>query len=159
SYPIVSEGTPRAGLMASVVMADDGAVFDGKMAEVGPLGGAETAFAALAEALAGRGHRGTVGNRCCSTLFHQGGVWRPLSTGLPAACDLYIGSRGHRVIGLVRSARRRLFWLHNPASYLKKPRNLWRLAWYRPTLVATGAYHAATVPQWLPRGGLEIIPY
>ena len=41
--------------MASVVMADDGIDFDGLMAETAPLGGAETAFVALAEALAARG--------------------------------------------------------------------------------------------------------
>ena len=145
--------------MASVVMADDGAAFDGRTAETGPLGGAETAFAALAEALAGRGHQVMVRNRCCAALLHKGVLWAPWSAGVPTICDLYIGNRGHRVIGLVQKARRRLFWLHNPAGYLKKPRNLWRLAWYRPTLVATGAYHATTVPQWLPRGGLEIIPY
>src|SRR5262245_23019756 len=145
--------------MASVVMADDGAAFDGKTAEVGPLGGAETAFAALAEALAGRGHQVIVRNRCRSTLVHKGVLWAPLSAGVPAACDLYIGSRGHRVIGLVRKARRRLFWLHNPAGYLKKPRNLWRLAWYRPTLITSGAYHTGTIPAWLPCGGREIIPY
>ena len=52
-----------------------------------------------------------------------------------------------------------MLWLHNPAFYLKKPRNLWRLAWYRPTLVVTGGYHAATIPRWLPCGGCEIIPY
>ena len=50
--------------MASVVMADDGVAFDGAMAEAAPLGGAETAFVALAEALAGRGHRVEVRNRC-----------------------------------------------------------------------------------------------
>ena len=49
-------------------------------------------------------------------------------------------------------------WLHNPPRYLKKPRNVWRLARYRPTLVVTGAYHAATVPQWLPCGGLRDHP-
>ena len=38
--------------MASVVMADDSIAFDGLMAETAALGGAETAFAALAEALA-----------------------------------------------------------------------------------------------------------
>ena len=38
--------------MASVVMADDGIAFDGVMAQTAPLGGAETAFVALAEALA-----------------------------------------------------------------------------------------------------------
>ena len=145
--------------MADVVMADDGIAFDGATAEWGPLGGAETAFAALAEALARRGHRVAVRNRCRAALCHNGVQWAPLSEGVPSACDLYIGSRGHRVIGLVPKARRRLFWLHNPAGYLKKPRNLWRLARHRPILITTGAYHATTVPAWLPSGGREIIPY
>src|SRR4029077_16767665 len=72
SDPLLSEGAARlvaagaAGrgaspyrdrVMASVVMADDGIAFDGVMAETAPLGGAETAFVGLAEALAGRGHR------------------------------------------------------------------------------------------------------
>src|SRR6266851_1481794 len=145
--------------MATVVMADDGIAFDGVMAEEGPLGGAETAFAALAEALARRGHEVGVWNHCHAALSHKGVSWAPFAGGVPTACDLYIGNRGHRVIGLVRQAGRRLFWLHNPAGYLKKPRNLWRLAWYRPTLVATGPYHATSVPPWLPCGGRVIIPY
>ncbi len=145
--------------MAEVVMADDGIAFDGVKAEEGPLGGAETAFAALAEALARRGHQVAVRNRCQTALCHNGVQWAPLSEGVPSACDLYIGSRGHRVMGLVRKARRRLFWLHNPAGYLKKPRNLWRLARYRPILITTGNYHATTLPDWLPCGGREIIPY
>jgi glycosyltransferase involved in cell wall biosynthesis len=145
--------------MAKVVMADDGIAFDGATAEKGPLGGAETAFVALAEALAQRGHQVSVRNRCRVAIRHKDVHWAPLSSGLPAACDLYIGNRGHRVIGLVRKARCRLFWLHNPASYLRKPRNLGRLAWFRPILITTGAYHAATIPSWLPCGGREIIPY
>jgi glycosyltransferase involved in cell wall biosynthesis len=145
--------------MAHVVMADDGVAFDGSMAETSPLGGAETAFVALAEALAARGHSVEIRNRCAAALTHKGVRWVPLGRDLPATCDLYIGNRGHRVIGLVRHARRRLFWLHNPARYLRKPRNVWRLAWYRPTLVVTGVYHARTVPAWLPQGGCETIPY
>src|ERR1700751_2400084 len=145
--------------MARVVMADDGIAFDGAMAEEGPLGGAETAFVALAEALAPRGHEVVARNRCRTALRHKGVCWAPLSGEVPAACDLFIGNRGHRVIGLVRKVRRRLFWLHNPAGYLKKPRNLWRLAWYRPTLITSGSYHAETIPGWLPCGGREIIPY
>jgi glycosyltransferase involved in cell wall biosynthesis len=144
--------------MASVVMADDGIAFDGVMAEQAPLGGAETAFAALAEALGRRGHRVEVRNRCHAALTHKGVRWAPLSSRVPAACDLYIGNRGHRVIGLVRRAGRRVFWLHNPAGYLGKPRNLCRLAWYRPTLIVSGPYHAATIPRWLPCGH-KIIPY
>jgi glycosyltransferase involved in cell wall biosynthesis len=145
--------------MAGVVMADDGIAFDGVMAETAPLGGAETAFVALAEALAARGHRVEARNRCRAAVAHKGVCWAPLSGDFPHACDLYIANRSHRVIGLVRRAGRRVLWLHNPAFYLKKPRNLWRLARYRPTLVVTGAYHAKTVPRWLPSGGCEIIPY
>jgi len=140
-------------------MADYGVAFDGRTAEAGPLGGAETAFVALAEALAARGHRVAARNHCRAALCHKGVEWAPLAAGVPEACDLYIGNRGHRVIGLAPGARRRLFWLHNPARYLKKPRVLWPLLRYRPTLVVTGRYHAGTVPAWLPRGGLEIIPY
>jgi hypothetical protein len=145
--------------MAEVVMADDGIAFDGATGEHAPLGGAETAFVALAEALANRGHQVAVRNRCTAALLYKGVSWAPLSGDMPPGCDLYIGNRGHRVMGLVRRARRRLFWLHNPAGYLKKPRNLSRLARYRPVLVTTGAYHAATVPRWLPCGGRRTIPY
>jgi len=144
--------------MASVVMADDGIAFDGAMAEMGPLGGAETAFVALAEALAARGHRVEARSHCPTPVRHKGVNWAPLADGVPATCDLYIGNRGHRVIGLSRP-RRRLFWLHNPAQYLRKPRNLWRLAWYRPLLVSTGQYHASTIPGWLSDGGRTVIPY
>src|SRR5215469_9864809 len=111
--------------MADVVMADDGIAFDGPMAETAPLGGAETAFVALAEALAARGHRVEVRNRCHSAVAHKGVRWAPLPSDLPQACDLCIASRSPRIIGLVRHAKRRLLWLHNPAAYLKKPRNLW----------------------------------
>ena len=106
-----------------------------------------------------RGARVAVRNHCRAALHHKGVDWAPLDEAVPQECDLYIGNRGHRVIGLAPGARHRLFWLHNPARYLKKPRVLWPLLRYRPTLVVTGDYHAGTVPAWIPRGGLEIIPY
>ena len=144
--------------MAHVVMADDGIAFDGATAAAGPLGGAETAFAALAEALAARGHRVEARSNCRAPLCHNGVHWAPLASGVPNECDLYIGNRGHRVIGLVPEAKRRLFWLHNPGSYLKKPRFIAPLIRQRPTLIVTGDYHASTVPAWLPCER-RIIPY
>jgi glycosyltransferase involved in cell wall biosynthesis len=144
--------------MAHVVMADDGISFDGATAEAGPLGGAETAFVALAEALAARGHRVEARSNCPAPLCHNGVAWAPLDSGVPRGCDLYIGNRGHRVIGLVPKAKRRLFWLHNPAGYLRKPRFLGRLLRHRPMLIVTGEYHASTVPAWLPCER-QIIPY
>jgi glycosyltransferase involved in cell wall biosynthesis len=59
----------------------------------------------------------------------------------------------------VPRARRRLLWLHNPARYLKKPRMALRIAWYRPSVVTTGVYHASTVPPWLLCGERVVISY
>jgi glycosyltransferase involved in cell wall biosynthesis len=145
--------------MAHIVMADDGIPFDGTSVETGPLGGAETAFIALAEALAARGHRVEARSKCRAPINHNGVAWAPLTAGAPPRCDLLIANRGARLLGLVPRAGRRLFWLHNPARYLKKPRNLWLLARYRPTLVLCGRHHAGTVPRWLPRSGETIMPY
>ncbi len=146
--------------MASVVMADDGIAFDGVMAETGPLGGAETAFVALAEALAARGHDVRALSRCAAPVRHNGVAWSPIDSGdIPRSCDLYIGNRGHRLIGLVPHPRRRVLWLHNPARYLRKPRMAARIAWYRPLIVTTGAYHASTIPRWIIDGGQTVIPY
>src|SRR5205823_4100427 len=105
--PVLSQGPPRARVMPTVVMADDGIAFDGATAEAGPLGGAETAFVALAEAWAARGHQVEVRNGCVAPLTHKGVHWAPLDSGVPAECDLYIGNRGHRVIELAPGARRR----------------------------------------------------
>jgi glycosyltransferase involved in cell wall biosynthesis len=145
--------------MARVVMADASIPFDGVTAKAGPLGGAETAFVALAEALAARGHQVEVRNLCKAPVRHKNVSWAPIGAGVPDTCDLYIGNRGHRMIGLVPRPRHRVLWLHNPAYYLKKPRMAWRIAWYRPNIVTTGVYHASTVPSWLICGGRTIIPY
>jgi len=145
--------------MAEVVMADDGIVFDGTTPSRAPLGGAEAAFLTVAEALAARGHRVFVRNRCATALPYRGVDWAPLASGTPERCDLYIANRGHRLIGLVPRAGRRLFWIHNPGSYLRKfryVRELWR---HRPVIVTTGRYHARTVPWWMPCAGHAVIPY
>jgi glycosyltransferase involved in cell wall biosynthesis len=141
-----------------IVMADDGIVFDGLTQERAPLGGAEGAFVSLAEALAARGHRVLVRNRCAAPLAHKGVAWAPLADGTPAGADLYIANRGHRLIGRV-PARRGLFWIHNPGRYLKKPRYVWALLRHRPVIVTLGPHHAATVPRWMPSGGRAVIPY
>lgn len=145
--------------MALVVMADDGIAFDGRTPETRPLGGAESAFLSLAEAFAARGHRVLVRNHCKGSLTYKGVEWRPLSHGLPSRAGLYIANRGHRLIGLVPNAHCRVFWIHNPASYLKKPRYVLALLRHHPIIVTLGAAHAATVPRWLPRGGDAVIPY
>ena len=145
--------------MADIVMADDGIAFDGKLAEVAPMGGAEAAFVGLAEALARRGHRVVAANNCAAPLDHNGVAWRRLDGFAPDRADLYIANRGERLLRRVKAARRTIFWIHNPAGYLLKWRYLSKLALRQPLIVFSGAVHAASYPRWAPSGGRRIIPY
>ena len=140
-------------------MTDDGIVFDGRTLDQRPLGGAETSFVEMANALAARGHEVLVRNRCAAPLVHRGVDWRPLADGLPDQADLYIANRGDKLLRLVPEARRVLFWIHNPAGYLLKWRYQWKLARRRPVIVFSGASHAGTYPAWAFAGGREIVPY
>lgn len=143
--------------MARIVLADDGLAFDGRSAEAGTAGGAETAFAKLAEGLA-KQHEVQAFTRGGATLEHCGVAWKDLSAGVPDEADLYVANRGHRLLDLVPRARRTLFWLHNDARYLLKYRYLARLWRRRPTLVFVSRAHADTASRWIPDGGRHVIP-
>lgn len=146
--------------MAHILLADDGIAFDGTTLERRPLGGAETAFVSLANALAARGHRVSVRNRCAAPVVHCEVSWAPLDAADDReTADLYIANRSWRLIGRFPRVKRRVFWIHNPASYLLKFRYLVRLARFRPPIVFSGAYHASTYPAWAPDGGRAIILY
>lgn len=145
--------------MASIVMTDDGIIFDGNSLNEGPLGGAETAFVSLAQAFSARGHDVHIRNRCPAAMSRDGIDWSPLDAGLPDKCDLYIANRSDKLLPLLPGARQAVFWIHNPARYLLKMRYLWKLWRRRPPIVFSGAYHAATYPSWAPDGGRLVIPY
>ncbi|MGE5505741.1 MAG: glycosyltransferase family 1 protein, partial [Actinomycetota bacterium] len=115
--------------MARIVMADDGIAFDGRTLDERPLGGAETSFVEMANALAARGHEVLVCNRCDGPVVHRGVSWRPLAEGIPDTADLYIPNRGDKLLKHCRGAARTIFWIHNPAGYLMKWRYQWKLAW------------------------------
>jgi glycosyltransferase involved in cell wall biosynthesis len=146
-------------MSASIVMIDDGVVFDGRSAEAGPLGGAETAFIGLAQGFAQRGHRVQAFARGAARIEMGGVAWAPVEAGTPETADLYIANRGHRLLDLVPAARRIAFWVHNPARYVVKPRYLWRLWRRQPVVVFLGDFHAGTLPSWVPTGGRRVIPY
>ena len=140
-------------------MADDGIVFDGIVMRERALGGAESAFVNLAEAFAARGHQVTVCNNCPNPGAQFGVEWRSIARGFPDAADLYVANRGDKLIlAMRRRARLSVFWVHNPARYLLKPRYLWKLAWQRPPIVFAGPAHAATYPAWAPGGPRVAIP-
>lgn len=145
--------------MARIVMADDGIAFDGRSPEIGPLGGAESAFVALAEALARRGHAVQAYTKCAAPLQHNGVAYHPIERGTPEGADLYIANRGDKLLPLVPEARAAAFWIHNPAKYLLKVRYLTKLWKRHPTLVFLSAYHATTYPAWAPGGRRIVIPH
>lgn len=145
--------------MAHIVMADDGISFDGRTLDQRPLGGAETSFIEMANALAARGHDVHVYNKCDEALTHRGVHWHPIGEGIPQTADLYIPNRGDKLLKACRHAKRIIFWIHNPAGYLLKWRYQWKLAWRRPVIVFSGASHAGTYPRWGFDGGREIVPY
>lgn len=144
--------------MARIALADDGLAFDGRGAETGALGGAETAFVRLAEALAARGHEIRAYTNGGARLRHKDVAWAPLAEFADDAPDLYVANRGHRLLDLARGARRAVFWLHNDAAYLKKWRYLRPLLTRRPMLVFVSESHRARAPFWLPSGGRVAIP-
>ena len=140
-------------------MTDDGITFDGASLERGPLGGAETAFISIAVALARRGHKVTVKNKCVVAMEKNGVLWSPLEEGVAEKCNLYIANRSDKLLLSAREAEQAVFWIHNPAQYLLKFRYLWKLWRRRPLIIFSGNYHANSYPKWGPDGGRQIIPY
>ncbi|TAH35608.1 MAG: glycosyltransferase family 1 protein [Alphaproteobacteria bacterium] len=149
--------------MAHFLFADESIVFDGQSIERGPLGGAESAFISMCEALAKRGHKISVRNKCLAPLDHNGVSWRPLGAPWPQDADVYVANRGWQLIDLMPDIKRRIFWIHNPANYLLKFRYFHRIARYRPSIVFSGQHHADTyppfAPPWLKPNSRIIIPY
>ena len=142
-----------------VILVDDGIRFDGSTLDKYPLGGVESSVIFLVRELAKRGHWVSVYNRCERAMSCDGVDWIPLSNGLPDKADLYIANRADNLIGQVPKARKSIFWVHNPASYLMKWRYLYKLWRYRPMVVFIGDVHATTLPNWVPDGGRKVIPY
>ena len=140
-----------------IVLADAGLAFDGLSPRERPLGGAESAFVALAEALAAAGGEVEAFAKDARAVTHNGVVWKPAGAAWPKKADLFIANRSPRLISAPIQARRRVFWLHNPAQFLSKWRYLWPIVTRAPTLVFAGPSHAATAPGWLP-GKRVIIP-
>lgn len=140
-----------------IVLADAGLAFDGLTPRERPLGGAESAFVALAEALAAQGAEVHAFAKDARAMEHLGVAWKPAGTAWPRQIDLFIANRSPRLLSAKIDAKKRVFWLHNPAQFLSKARYLWPVLTRRPTLVFAGPSHAATAPGWLP-GRRVLIP-
>ncbi len=146
--------------MARILLADDGIEFDGQTPEQRPLGGVESSIINLTQELAKRGHTVFVRNNCVTPLTYKNVFWHPIENGeWPKNIDLYIANRGDKLIERMPSAKRTVFWIHNPAFYIKKWRYLSKLWRVKPAIIYIGDYHATTYPEWMPGGERVVIPY
>lgn len=145
--------------MAKIIFTDNGIPFFGKTPRTRSIGGAQTAFIYLAEALVKNGHEVKVFNNCEEEGEFNGVVWQDIRQIQVEKCDLHIANQNPALISLVRKTRHKMFWFHNPANYLLKFRNLRRLLWWRPTMVFSSNYHMTTLPDWVPCGKRVKIPY
>jgi hypothetical protein len=144
--------------MARIVLADRDLAYDGSWPEERAPDDAALALVRLAEALASRGHRVTAYTRGTKSISARGVAWEPLSKGLPTEADLFIANRHHRLLKLVRRARRTVIWLHRPGLSLLRWGRISAYARRRPSMVFLGVYHAASYPGWGPGGPRAIIP-
>lgn len=140
-----------------VVMADQGIAFDGKTPGERPLGGAESAFVALAGAFAQTGAEVFAHTQDGREFFLNGVQWRGVAHAFPENADLYIANRNPKLVARAIKAKRRIFWLHNDARFLTKPRYLMPLVTTRPDLVFVSQWHATTAPRWIPAGPRRVI--
>lgn len=146
--------------MARVLLADDGIEFDGLTPEQRPLGGVESSVVNLMQELAKRGHDVFVRNKCSAPIVHKGVSWHPIDDGAwPDDIDLYIANRGDKLIERMPSAKRTVYWTHNPAKYMMKWRYLSKFWRVKPAIIFIGDYHATTYPGWAPGGDRVVIPY
>lgn len=128
--------------MMRIVMGTEDAHVPAAAVGARPLGGAETAFALLAEAFERRGH---------SVEVCAGG-----DAASAAPAGMVLASRLPRVFRRLPRRGRRVLWLHNPGGYLRKPRHLLPLLAARPGVVTLGPSHSASLPRWLPFRPVEI---
>lgn len=125
-----------------ITLVDDSIPFDGYTASSRPLGGAEKGFAALAGALARRGHTVSVFNRCRWSMFIEGAQWETFEGKKPLLTDMLIALRKPELLGFVRQAKRRVLWHTGPGRMLAKKATREILADLKPTILLCSAVQA-----------------
>ena len=143
--------------MAKIVIADSTERYDGRDLERRPLGGTESSVIRMARELVRRGHEVTVYTNCDGPITDHGVEWRPLSESPPQTCDLYVAVQHPRLIGFVRSPRRRAIWVVWQPNHLKHYKHIWRSWWYRPVPVLISLHQVEIYSPFLPRRDPHIV--
>jgi len=137
--------------MASIVIADSTASYDGRDLDRRPLGGTESSVVRCARELARRGHNVTVHTPCGAVIQHEDVLWKPLYQAPQASCDLYVAVQQPNLLGLVRKPKRVAIWVLWPSNQLKHYKKIWRMWLHRPVPVLESHYQLERYSPFLPR--------
>ncbi len=146
--------------MTKLLFVDNGIEFDSTLFRKIPLGGAEVAFVCLVEELAKLDYEVVVYNNCKNQGLINNVNWKKLDERIFAEkFDVLIINRGDKFLNLKRNCKKRIFWIHNPASYLIKYRYLSKLFFNDFKIIFSSNYHKKTYPWWAPSKERIVIPY
>tara|TARA_B100000963_G_C22624213_1_gene671503 strand:- start:999 stop:2036 length:1038 start_codon:yes stop_codon:yes gene_type:complete len=146
--------------MTKVLFIDNGIEFDSKLLREKPFGGAEVAFVSLVESLACLGLEIVVYNNCIYEGKINNVEWRKIGKKLHLeSFDSLVVNRGDKYLNFRKECKNRIFWIHNPASYLLKYRYISKLFFNDFKIVFSSNYHLSTYPKWAPSQERIVIPY
>lgn len=143
--------------MASIIIADITAAYDGSDLETRPLGGTESSVIRCARELVRRGHAVTVYTNCKQAVDNEGVAWKPLRAIQQTSCDLYVAVQQPKLLGLIRKAKRQAIWVLWPSNQLKHYKKIWRMWLYRPIPVLMSLYQVRCYSPLLPRHKPDIV--
>jgi glycosyltransferase involved in cell wall biosynthesis len=143
--------------MATIIIVDTTADYDGRHLETRPLGGTESSVIRCARELARRGHAVSVHTKCTDAIKHEGVSWRPLRHAPESSCDLFVAVQHPRLLGFVRKPKRRAIWVLWPSNQLKHYKQIWRMWLYRPIPVLESLYQVERYSSLLPRRDPHIV--
>jgi glycosyltransferase involved in cell wall biosynthesis len=144
--------------MATIVFVLDIATrFDGTHLETRPLGGTESSLIRVARELARRQHDVAVYTNCECPVVHEGVRWLPLTEPRPDSCDLFVVVQHPRLLGFVRSPKRRAIWVIWQSNHLKHYKQIWRMWLYRPVPILMSLHQVHRYSPLLPRRDPHIL--
>lgn len=103
-----------------ITLVDDSVSFNGASAASEPLGGPEKAFAALAAAIAKRGHVVRCLNRGTVAAAIDNVSWLPWDGRHPEITEVLIAFRKAALLDLIPATKRKILWLTRPGNFLTR---------------------------------------
>lgn len=129
-----------------ITLVDDSVPFNGESPDTEPLGGAEKAFASLPAALVRKGHTVRVINRSLVPAAIDGVSWIPWEGRRPTITEVLIAFRKPSLLQFIRTTRKTVFWLTQPAGFLAREPAAPAISRVEPNIVFLGKIHRESYP-------------